>query len=284
MKSTIVRIILDWIEDNLSNPLSQDDVINKSGYSKRRFQDLFYSETGNSIARYILLRRLSLSATLLRLTSLSILEISVNYQFNSQQSFSRAFKRHFKVTPMFYRKNQYWDFTYYTPLHNYFNFKDVTFKEVFIDVTVNKEKESFFYVNIPFDLTAVAARTGIGFKDKDLIIKLKKLITLDEGNYLSVYFRYEKSLLVKNVLTVYNYYENVSDVDSFLSEYGEKYYKFSFFGTWDEYFNLSNVIYYRELPKFKIKKRDGYDIEVFNIKDMSKDNNICSLDYFIPVL
>lgn len=268
---------------NLTNPLSQDDVINKSGYSKRHFQDIFYNETGNTIARYILLRRLSLSATLLRLTSLSILEISVNYQFNSQQNFSRAFKRHFKVTPIFYRKNKYWDFTYYTPQHNYFDFKSLEYKEVFIDVSFNQSKEKIFYVNIPFELTALISRTGMGFKNKDEIIKLKNLIKINEYEYLNVYYRYEKSSLTKNILTVFDYYENIPTIDSLLSEDGHKYYKFSFYGTWDEYLILSNVIYSRELSNLKAKKRNGYDIEVFNIHDM-KNNNICSLDYFIPIL
>ncbi|MCM2367799.1 MULTISPECIES: helix-turn-helix domain-containing protein [Proteus] len=284
MKNNIIKAILDWIEKNINSPLSQDDVINKSGYSKRHFQDIFYNETGNTIARYILLRRLSLSATLLRLTKLSILEISVNYQFNSQQSFSRAFKRHFKVTPFVYRKDTYWDFTYYLPQHNYFDFKKLEPKEVFIDITFKKSKEKIFYVNIPFELTALISRTGMGFKNKDEIIKLKNLIKMNQYKYLNIYYRYEKSPFNKNILTVFDYYESMPTIDSIFSKNGDKYYKFSFYGTWDEYLNLSNVIYSRELSKLKAKKRNGYDIEIFNVKDMKSDSNICSLDYFIPIL
>lgn len=284
MKENLLQAILDWIEENLNSPLSQDDVIKKSGYSKRHFQDLFYHFTGKTIARYILARRLSLSATLLRLTSLSVLDISIIYQFNSQQNFSRAFKRYFKVTPSAYRTCKYWDFTYYIPQHSYLTFQNLISSESFVSLLSSEYEESVFYVDIPFEFKAKIARTGLGFKDKNKIDKLKGLIKNSSDFYLNVYYRCEKSTSTKNLLAVYNFFEFSNKHEVFLSINGDRYYKFSFYGTWDEYLILSNVIYFRELPKLKAKKRDSYDIEVFNIKHMKDKSNICSLDYFVPVV
>lgn len=55
---------------------------------------------------------------------------------------------------------------------------------------------------------------------------------------------------------------------------------FSFVGSWSEYIILSNVIYTRELPRLNVKRRFGFDIEIFS---PSNNNDICSLHYFIPV-
>ncbi|MBG2802405.1 helix-turn-helix domain-containing protein [Proteus sp. WDL240414] len=284
MKENLLQAILDWIEENLNSPLSQDDVIKKSGYSKRHFQDLFYHFTGKTIARYILARRLSLSATLLRLTSLSVLDISIIYQFNSQQNFSRAFKRYFKITPSAYRSCAYWDFTDYIPQHKYLTFPNLMNSESFVCLLPSENEESVFYVDIPFELKAKVTRTGLGFKNKNKIDKLKSLIKNSSEIYLNVYYRCERTTSTKNILAVYNFFEFTNKHETFVSTNGDRYYKFSFYGTWDEYLILSNVIYFRELSKLKAKKRDSYDIEVFNINDMKDKSNICSLDYFVPVV
>lgn len=41
MHDKIINDILDWIEDNLTKPISTIDVIKKSGYSQRYFQIYF---------------------------------------------------------------------------------------------------------------------------------------------------------------------------------------------------------------------------------------------------
>ena len=87
-----IKELLVWIEDNLTNPLSLDIVAAKSGYTKWYLQRMFKKQTGLSLASYIRARRLYLAAFALRFTQKSILDISVEYQFDNQRR-SRAVSR-----------------------------------------------------------------------------------------------------------------------------------------------------------------------------------------------
>lgn len=88
----IIRDLLSWLESHLDQPLSLDNVAAKAGYSKWHLQRMFKDITGNAIGAYIRARRLSKAAVALRLTGRPILDIALQYRFDSQQTFTRAFK------------------------------------------------------------------------------------------------------------------------------------------------------------------------------------------------
>ncbi len=89
-------------------PLSLDNVAAKAGYSKWHLQRMFKDVTGHAIGAYIRARRLSKSAVALRLTARPILDIALQYRFDSQQTFTRAFKKQFSLTPALYRRSPDW--------------------------------------------------------------------------------------------------------------------------------------------------------------------------------
>ncbi|SQI27429.1 right origin-binding protein [Salmonella enterica subsp. arizonae] len=95
----IIRDLLIWLEGHLDQPLSLDNVAAKAGYSKWHLQRMFKDVTGHAIGAYIRARRLSKSAVALRLTARPILDIALQYRFDSQQTFTRAFKKQFSQTP-----------------------------------------------------------------------------------------------------------------------------------------------------------------------------------------
>ncbi len=95
----IIRDLLIWLEGHLDQPLSLDNVAAKAGYSKWHLQRMFKDVTGHAIGAYIRARRLSKSAVALRLTARPILDIALQYRFDSQQTFTRAFKKQFAQTP-----------------------------------------------------------------------------------------------------------------------------------------------------------------------------------------
>jgi len=104
----IIRDLLTWLEGHLDQPLSLDNVAAKAGYSKWHLQRMFKDVTGHAIGAYIRARRLSKSAVALRLTARPILDIALQYRFDSQQTFTRAFKKQFTQTPALYRRSPDW--------------------------------------------------------------------------------------------------------------------------------------------------------------------------------
>ena len=105
----IIRDLLVWLESHLDQPLSLDNVAAKAGYSKWHLQIMFKEGTGHAIGAYIRARRLSKAAVALRLTSRPILDIALQYRFDSQQTFTRAFKKQFNQTPAYYRRASEWN-------------------------------------------------------------------------------------------------------------------------------------------------------------------------------
>ncbi|KEA53260.1 MULTISPECIES: MDR efflux pump AcrAB transcriptional activator RobA [Mangrovibacter] len=105
----IISDLLNWLESHLDQPLSLDNVAAKAGYSKWHLQRMFKDVTGQAIGAYIRARRLSKSAVALKLTARPILDIALQYRFDSQQTFTRAFKKQFALTPALYRRSPEWN-------------------------------------------------------------------------------------------------------------------------------------------------------------------------------
>ncbi|NMP29258.1 helix-turn-helix domain-containing protein [Rahnella sp. SAP-1] len=105
---SIVSELLDWIEHNLDQSLTLETIAAKSGYSKWHLQRLFKSYTGHTLGTYTRQRRLTMAATELRMSQNSVLRIADKYQFDSQQTFTRTFKKQFKTTPAVYRRLPEW--------------------------------------------------------------------------------------------------------------------------------------------------------------------------------
>lgn len=88
-----------WIEDNLENQLSSDIIATRAGYSKRHTEAVFKQTWSIPMGRYVRRRRLIASAGDLLAGGITIIDVAFKYHFNCQQTFSRAFKREFSVTP-----------------------------------------------------------------------------------------------------------------------------------------------------------------------------------------
>lgn len=102
--SKITRKTVSYIECNLTEDINLDSFTSVIGYSKYHLSRLFKKDTGKSIVEYIRLRRLALAAMLLLETEESILTIGFLFHFQSQESFSRAFKEVYSLPPGKYRQ------------------------------------------------------------------------------------------------------------------------------------------------------------------------------------
>lgn len=103
--SAEVQKAIDSIEDNLYDDIKLSDIAKKSHLSEFYFHRLFHKVTGETVMGYVRKRRLSKAALDLKNTELTVLDIAVKYQFSCGESFARAFKKMYGITPYEYRKS-----------------------------------------------------------------------------------------------------------------------------------------------------------------------------------
>lgn len=96
---------IDFIEKNLCEEINLDNLARHAYISKFHFHRLFHRFTGEAVMQYIRKRRLAEAARELNHTHETITDIALKYQFGSQESFSRAFKKMYGISPKEYRHN-----------------------------------------------------------------------------------------------------------------------------------------------------------------------------------
>lgn len=90
---------LDYIEDNLEEDINYEKIAKELGISSFYFHRIFSSIIWISPAEYIRNRRLTCAADELSIYKANILDVAIKYQFNSNESFTRAFTKFHNVTP-----------------------------------------------------------------------------------------------------------------------------------------------------------------------------------------
>lgn len=100
----LVAQAVAYMEAHLQEPFSLRQVAQAAGYSPFHFHRLFLAVTGETPAAFIRRRRLQESARALAEPGRRTLDVALAYQYDSQEAFIRAFRRHFGVTPGQYRR------------------------------------------------------------------------------------------------------------------------------------------------------------------------------------
>lgn len=95
---------IDFIEANLDFDISLSQVSKEAGLSQWHFQRIFKALTNETLKTYIRSRRLANSLDKLLATNIGIIDIAISAGYESQESFTRAFKTAFDLTPNEYRK------------------------------------------------------------------------------------------------------------------------------------------------------------------------------------
>lgn len=102
---TVVKKILSFIESNLDENLTLENISKELNYSKFYVARIFREHTGCTMYKYIQSRRLTEAARMLVETDKPIIEIAFEAKYNSQQAFSQAFHQVYLCTPQGFRKN-----------------------------------------------------------------------------------------------------------------------------------------------------------------------------------
>ena len=96
---------IDYIEANLDVDIATSDVAQHAGISHWHFQRIFKGLTNETLKTYIRSRRMSGALDALASSQARIIDIALASGFETQESFTRAFKCAFGVTPSAYRKH-----------------------------------------------------------------------------------------------------------------------------------------------------------------------------------
>ncbi len=102
----ILSDALGFIDENLCEPISQEDIARACFCSVSQLQKLFRYAFCFSVKEYIEKRRLTQAAKDIVNTNMTITDISAKYQYNSPEVFSRAFARIWNLNPSAFRKRQ----------------------------------------------------------------------------------------------------------------------------------------------------------------------------------
>ena len=107
-KQSIISIeaVIDYIESHLDGKLELETVAEAVHYSKYHLHRLFTETVGMTIHDYVQRRQLTEAAKLLVFSEKPIIEIAFLCGYESQQSFSSAFKAMYKLPPAEYREKR----------------------------------------------------------------------------------------------------------------------------------------------------------------------------------
>lgn len=280
VRKKIIQQLLVWIECNLEHPISIEDVARKSGYSRRNIQLLFSNIVRMPLGMYIRKRRLCRAAILVRLTAKSMLDIALSLHFDSQQTFSREFKKMFGCSPREYRYRNFWDLEYLLPPLSLHNNEHPKCKLTHIPATCFYG-DSFKY---DVEIKNTTPKEEIKIRREQLSKDMEKWKT--DIFYITNFKPSTKSVGLLTVETFSGTKIKYNDIDALKKRCITEglYASFHYEGRWEDYANWGRNLYLTALPAEGLVRVNGSDIEHFSYNEPSfeiENNIIC--DMFIPV-
>ena len=96
---------IEYMEKHLTDELHMEDIAAVACMSKFHFQRLFSMLTGYTVSEYIRNRRVTVAAQELIHTKARVIDVAMKYQYDSPESFTKAFQRIHGMTPSTAKKN-----------------------------------------------------------------------------------------------------------------------------------------------------------------------------------
>ena len=99
-----IQRMQDYIDDHINEQITLYDLAGCAGYSPFHCTRLFKELIGKSPFEYIRSLRLTKAALMLRDDKVKIVDVALDFVFDSHEGFTRAFTKQFGITPDRYRK------------------------------------------------------------------------------------------------------------------------------------------------------------------------------------
>ncbi|MGB1296752.1 MAG: AraC family transcriptional regulator [Psychrobium sp.] len=148
------RKVIQYIHQHLDESISLEDLAKLAHLSKYHFQRQFSAIFGLSPIQYLQQMRLARSAFELAFRTHSICDIAFNSQFQSQEAYSRAFKRAMGQSPLQFRQMTPWEKLHHSSL----NLSDQNTRLLSMDFTTTEQQVEI----IDFPTTNIARLSHIG--------------------------------------------------------------------------------------------------------------------------
>ncbi|MCR5772198.1 MAG: AraC family transcriptional regulator [Butyrivibrio sp.] len=103
--TAIVRKASRYINENITRPLTEDEVAEHAEVSVSRLNILFKNEINCTVYKYIMHRKMKLACFYLLESSMSVAEISHELSFASSSHFGKLFRQYIGKTPTEYRNS-----------------------------------------------------------------------------------------------------------------------------------------------------------------------------------
>lgn len=100
-----VQKLQDYMEANLRRSITLKELADVAGYSPWHMSRIFKEITGKTPFEYLRALRLTKAALFLRDNEARIIDVALDYVFDSHEGFTRAFSREFGLSPYKYSKS-----------------------------------------------------------------------------------------------------------------------------------------------------------------------------------
>lgn len=277
--------VQDYIESNINDSLSIENLANVAGFSKFHFHRIFKGMMDEPLSRYV--NRLKLERATHLLTyrmDMTITDIAYYFGFTDSAVFSRTFKNYYGVSPSYYRN------------HNSKNCKDVNEGSQY---NVGKKVRGEVEI-VTADKVNVAYIRHVGTY-KDLAIDFPKMIgklfhyaaeqnyhVFEDTKILTIYhdhheFTEDYHLRTSLCITIPNGVEEGNSEVGLMTIPSGKYAVGHFEIFQDEYKGAWNFLYGEWLPNSGYKPRDSYPFEVYRNDAGQHPENKHIVDIYVPI-
>ena len=105
LPQAVLRHVKKYMEENLQNNLSLDELVSETNYSRGHFLKMFRAATGTTPHQYLTERRIERAKSMLREAGvISLIDIAAWCGFSSQSHLTQVFRKQIGVTPSAFKR------------------------------------------------------------------------------------------------------------------------------------------------------------------------------------